>query len=398
VRRTGNAAGLLLALGLAACGVEQGADIGATPDTAAPSPAPCTATTDELPVPAAAAAGDGTPFPWEAIGEVALLDGFDPAEVLPGGPPPDGILPVDTPCTVDVATADAWLQDDESVLLVEVGGEARAYPLAIMTQHEIVNDVLAGVPLTVTYCPLCNSGLAFERVLDGEAWDFGTSGRLLRSNLVMYDRQTRTLWSQFSGTALWGDPAVVGRELVRVPTQLLGWSTVRESRPDATVLGRASVPGREYGSNPYPGYEGTGSGFLFRGPTDERLDPDARVVGLGDGDAAVALPLDRLREERAVRLNVDGAAVSVVFAPGQASALDAASVADGVEVGQTGAFAVDRLEPDGDGRFLDPATGAVHDVTGRVVEGDAPDLVRVPLDDTFWFVWFAFHPGTAIAP
>ncbi len=344
------------------------------------------------------------PFPWDDPDATVGAD-VDTSEIISGGPPPDGIRPIDDPCVVPVDDADEWLADDESVMVVEVGDEARAYPLAIMTQHEIVNDVLGGTPVAVTYCPLCNSGLAFERVvdtgalpaLDGEQWDFGTSGRLLRSNLVMYDRQTRTLWSQFTGTALWGDPAVVGTELARVPTQVLAWATFREAFPDGTVLGRDSVPGRSYGRNPYPGYEDNPSRFLFRGEFDDRLDPDERVVGLGEEGTAVAVPLSVLRELEAVTVPVGGEDVTVVWTPGQASALDSAAVAEGRDVGQTGAFLVAALEPLGDGRFRDPATGAVHDVTGRTVEGDAADLVAVPLDDTFWFVWFAFRPDTAIA-
>jgi len=386
---------------LGACGAgADGADAGlGQPDPTAQVPdgdRDCTPSAEDVPVPVADEADDGVLFPWDRD-DTTVLDGFDPDEVVSGGPPPDGILPIDTPCVVDVAAADTWLEDESSVMVVELDGEARAYPLAIMTQHEIVNDVLAGVPVTVTYCPLCNSGLAFERTIDGEAWDFGTSGRLLRSNLMMYDRQTRTLWSQFSGEALWGDQDVVGRELERVPTQLLGWATVRERLPQATVLSRASVPGRSYGRNPYPGYEGSGSGFLFRGETDERLDPDERVVGLGSEGDGVAVPLSRLRDELAVTVDVDGRPVTVVWTPGQASALEGGQVDEGSDVGQTGAFAVDGLEPAQDGLFRDPATGALHDVTGAVVEGEADDLELVALDDTFWFVWFAFRPETAIA-
>ena len=354
----------------------------------------CLPTTTELE--GAPAASPETPFPWDDPDAVSL-EGFDPAEIIPGGPPPDGIRPIDEPCVEPVPAGGAWLADDEGVLVVELDGEARAYPLAIMTQHEIVNDRLAGVPITVTYCPLCNSGLAFERTIDGEVWDFGTSGRLLRSNLVMYDRQTRTLWSQFSGEALWGDPAVVGQELERVPTQVLPWDTFRTAYPDGTVLSRDSFPTRSYGRNPYVGYEDDPSDFLYRGPTDERLDPNERVVGIGEEGDAVAIPLSLLRAERVVTVELDDGPVTVVWAPGQASAIDDSEVAGGRDVGQTGAFAVDALEPAGDGRFVDPATGAVHDVTGATVEGAAPPLTRVPLDDTFWFVWFAFRPDTAIA-
>ncbi len=389
----------LLVLAASACapggGAEQppAGDMTEAGDTAVDE-ATCTPTTTD--VESAPATLPDHPFPWDDPDAVAL-DGFFPEEVRRGGPPPDGIRPIDTPCVEPVPAGGAWLADQESLLVVEVDGEARGYPLAIMTQHEIVNDQLAGVPVLVTYCPLCNSGLAFERTVDGEVWDFGTSGRLLRSNLVMYDRQTRTLWSQFSGTALWGDPEVVGRELVRLPTQLLPWATFREAYPDGTVLGRDSFPTRTYGRNPYVGYEDDPSSFLYRGPTDQRLDPDERVVGIGDEAASVAVPLARLRDETVVTVDVGDEVVTVVWAPGQASAVDDAEVAAGRDVGQTGAFAVDGLEPAGDGLFRDPATGAVHDITGATVEGDAPPLVRVPLDDTFWFVWFAFRPDSAVA-
>ena len=409
---TATASLALLALTAAACsgGTGDGTTDSTSADTEAaddstvdePGDRGCTPTTDD--VEEAPGAGADVPFPWDDPDAVSL-EGFDTDEIISGGPPPDGIRPIDDPCVEPVPEGGEWLADDESVMVVELDGEARAYPLAIMTQHEIVNDQLAGQPVVVTYCPLCNSGLAFDRTidtgagpeLDGEVWDFGTSGRLLRSNLVMYDRQTRTLWSQFSGEALWGDPDVVGTELERIPTQVLPWDTFRESFPDGTILSRDSVPTRDYGRNPYPGYEDSPSGFLFRGETDDRLDPDQRVVGIGEGEHAVAVPLERLEDEQVVTVEQPEGPVTVVWAPGQASALDSGDVAEGRDVGQTGAFRVADLEPVGDTRFRNPETGAVHDITGATVEGDAPDLEPVPLDDTFWFVWFAFQSQTSVA-
>ncbi len=395
MRRT--AALLTLAFAAAACATTSPASD--DPPASGASSSPAGACDPSNTAVEAAQAGLEVFFPWDSIDAVTVAD-FDTSEVISGGPPPDGIAPVDTPCVEPAAAGDTWLTVDESVLVVEVDGDARAYPLAILTQHEIVNDVLGGAPLAVTYCPLCNSGVAFERTVDGAVWSFGTSGRLMRSNLVMYDRQTRTLWSQFSGEALWGDPDVVGRELVRLPTQVLGWDAFRAAYPDGTVLSRDSVPGREYGRNPYPSYEDNPSAFLFRGERSDALDPNERIVGVRapDGsDAAVAVPLSVLMEDGAVTIPLGSDTVTVVWTPGQASALDASTVADGRDVGQTGAFLVDALESTGDGTFRDPATGALHDITGRTVEGDAPALTRVALDDTFWFVWFAFLPGTAIA-
>ncbi len=279
-------------------------------------------------------------------------------------------------------------------------------PLAIMTQHEIANDVVGGVPLVVTYCPLCNSGLAFERTVDGRVLDFGTSGRLFQSNLVMYDRQTKTLWSQFTGTAVVGAD-FVGTELTRVPTSLLGWKEFKEAAPDGVVLSRESVPGRDYGRNPYPGYEGAGDGFLFRGPRDDQLPPNSRVVGLGTDDDPVAVTLEHLQDERVVEVEVDGEPLTVWWAPGQASALDAATVDDGEDVGSTAAFAATlddgsvlefAVHEEDSTLFVDQQTGSTWNLLGEAVEGELQGTQLTPIsrDDTFWFVWFAFQPATGV--
>ncbi|MBW3619499.1 MAG: DUF3179 domain-containing protein [Actinobacteria bacterium] len=344
-------------------------------------------------------------FPWNRD-DPAVLEGFDFSRVVSGGPPPDGIRPIEDPCFDDVATADEWLEPQSPVMVVEVGDDRRAYPLAIMTQHEIVNDVVGGEPLVVTYCPLCNSGLAFERTVDGQVLDFGTSGRLFQTNLVMYDRQTKTLWAQFTGRAVVGED-FVGTELVRVPTALLGWAEFKEAAPDGVVLSRDSDPSRDYGRNPYPGYEGSGDSFLFEGPRDERLDPNARIVGLGTDRDPVAVTLDHLREEQVVALDLDGDPVTVWWAPGQSSALDNASVDDGQDVGSTAAFR-STLEDgteltfapsdDDPTAFVDEQTGSTWNLLGEAVEGDLEGtrLTAVSRDDTFWFVWFAFQPDTGI--
>lgn len=344
------------------------------------------------------------PFPWE-LGDAKVRDGFDENQIISGGPPPDGIQPIDSPCFDDVATADQWLEPQSPVMVVEVDGDRRAYPLAIMTQHEIANDVIGGEPVVVTYCPLCNSGLAFFREVDGTLLDFGTSGRLFQANLVMYDRQTRTLWSQFQGHAVVGE--LVPAELERLSTALLSWEEFRESTPDGLVLSRQSVPGRTYGRNPYPGYDDAGDSFLFRGPRDDRLPPNTRVVGMGGEDDPVAVPLPELQDRGVVRLEVDGRPVTVWWAPGQASALDATDVDSGQDVGSTGAFVPvldDGTEltfaPDAsdETRFVDDQTGSTWNLVGEAVEGEleGTQLQPVTRDDTFWFVWFAFRPDTRI--
>jgi hypothetical protein len=342
------------------------------------------------------------------------VDGCAPAHSVPldqiisGGPPPDGIPPIDDPIYESVEDAGAWLDETSPVMVVDVDGDVRAFPLAILTWHEIVNDVIGGVPLVVTYCPLCNSALVFERTVDGpdgdEVLDFGTSGRLFASNLVMYDRQHRNLWTQFEGEGIVGE-RFLGTRLARVPAWLFGYGELAELHPDAQVLSRETGYTRDYGRNPYTGYDAPDSDpFLFRGDLDERLPPMTRLVGVGD-ETPVAILLERLEEERTVQVEVDGRDAVVVWAPGQASALDTASIADGRDVGQTAAFLasldgdeVRLVAGSQDGRFTDERTGSTFDLRGRALDGPlaGQQLTAIAHDDTFWFVWVAFRPDTEV--
>lgn len=328
----------------------------------------------------------------------------DTLDLLSGGPPPDGIPPIDAPRFESVEEAATWLTDESPLMVVEVNGDVRAYPLAVMTWHEIANDTIGGVPVVVTYCPLCNSGLAFERTVDGEVLDFGTSGLLYRSNLVMYDRKVRNLWLQFTGQAVVGE-TYLGTELTRIPSSLLSLAELRESAPDAEVLSRDTGHQRNYGSNPYVGYDAEGADpFLFRGPRDDRLNPMTRVVGLGEREP-VAVTLARLEQDRVVQLDVDGEPIVVAWEPGQASALDAESIDAGRDVGQTGAFVARdpngrplTFRSGGDGVLTDEETGTTWNLLGRATAGPlaGEQLQAVPHDDTFWFVWFAFRPETRL--
>jgi len=342
-------------------------------------------------------------------------DGCEPAtsidldRLISGGPPPDGIPPIDDPVYESVEAAAEWLEEDSPVMVVDLKGDVRAYPLAILTWHEIVNDTLGGVPLVITYCPLCNSALVFERTVEGpdgeELLDFGTSGRLYLSNLVMYDRQHRNLWTQFEGEGVVGE-RFLGTELTRVPAWLFGFGEFRELHPDAQVLSRDTGHVRDYGRNPYTGYDQEGRApFLFDGELDERFSAMARLVGLSDDDAAVAVLLEQLIEERTVDVTLGDRELVVLWAPGQTSALDTATIDEGRDVGQTAAFVADvdgtpvELVPgDADDRFVDELSGSTFDLRGRAIDGPLQGalLEAVPHDDTFWFVWVAFKPDTEV--
>lgn len=331
----------------------------------------------------------------------------DPRDIISGGPPPDGIPPIDHPKFERASSVD-WLAPKEPVIAIELKGDARAYPAQIMLWHEIVNDTVGDVPVTVTYCPLCNIGIAFRRpVIDGRLLDFGTSGKLYKSNLVMYDRQTRWLWPQALGKAVIGP--LTGMKLEWVPVQMVAWADWQTVHPDGKVLSRDTGEDRPYGENPYVGYDDPGSSpFLFRGKADPRLQAKARVVGVQVGTDVVAFPYRELETRRngpwsAVEEEVSGRPVVVLWKGGTLSAVNQAQIRDSVDVGATGVF--DRRL---DGRTLtfratpagpvDAETGSRWDLFGRAVDGPllGQALDHVVSVESFWFDWAAFHPGTRI--
>ena len=221
-----------------------------------------------------------------------------------------------------IAAGDDWLEDREGVQVVEADGEARAYPLAILIWHEIVNDTIGGVPVAVTYCPLCNSAITFDRRLGGRTLDFGVSGVLRHSDLVMYDRQTESWWQQVTGEAIVGE--LTGERLALMPSFLVSWGDFKDAYPDAQVLSRDTGHRRQYGRNPYELYDRQNP-FLFRGEPDKRLRALDRVVVVEEGDEAVAFPLTTLEQEPVVHYTLGGRDLVVLFQLGTASALDDAS-------------------------------------------------------------------------
>ncbi len=325
-------------------------------------------------------------------------------EIVSGGPPKDGIPAIDAPRFTSVERADKWLDDRELVMVVEHAGAVHAYPIQILMYHEIVNDRIGETPITVTYCPLCNTAIAFDRRLDGRVLDFGTTGKLRHSDLVMYDRQTETWWQQATGEGLVG--VYAGRELTFAPSRMLDWRTVRALHPGARVLSRDTGHNRPYGRNPYQGYDRSSSPFsrFIRAKKDDRLPAMERVVALRHGEASVAYPFSELEKARVVNDEIDGVPVVVFWAPGAASSVDARSIADGREVGSTAVF--DRragvhmltLEPAGDGRFRDRETGSVWSMAGTAETGPlaGEQLDPVVHGDHFWFAWAVFKPKTRI--
>lgn len=266
------------------------------------------------------------------------------AEILEGGPPRDGIPALESPAATS-ASAGAW-SDDVLIVGVQNGREARAYPVPILEWHELVNDTLGGLPILVSYCPLCGTALVFDRRVDGETLTFGVSGLLYRSDLLLYDRDSESLWSQISARAVAGPRT--GARLRVIRSEMVSLGDWRERHPEATVLGRETGHRRPYGRSPYEGYPHSDA-LYFPAPLDERYHPKMPTLGVRvpDGPARAYPAVEIVRAGGLVEEAFEGRSLSV------------------------------RYDPD-----------------DQVFRVDAPlDLEVV---EGYWFAWAAFHPSTSV--
>ena len=390
-----------LLLVAAACGGS--AEPEADETTTTPAPAPEAAGLAPTPTPAQGALPEGP----SALDDMRAVEFpaplVDPGEIISGGPPPDGIPPIENPIFLDVADNFDLLADNEPVVALVIGDDARAYPVSVLIWHEIVNDTVDGVPVSVTYCPLCNSAVSYRREINGVETTFGTSGRLFASALVMYDRATESLWTHFDGKAVVG--VLTGAELEVFGSPLLSWADFRINYPTGKVLDESQTGfSRNYGANPYQGYDNADTQpFLFRGPLDDRARAKERVVGVSSEGVDVAYSLQSLSGigPTATPVTHGDQQLVVLWAPGQSTALEGSSIDDGRDVGNVGVF-VPRagdldltLTATGDG-FVDEETGTTWTVAGVATEGDlaGTQLERIPHLDTFWFAWATYRPGS----
>jgi len=256
---------------------------------------------------------------WKTDFSKSLID-F--REIMSGGPPRDGIPPIDNPQFVPAA--EARYADREPVITFGLDGDWRAYPLSVLIWHEVVNDTVAGMPVLVSYCPLCDSAIVFEREVDGQILRFGTTGKLRHSDLVMWDDATESWWQQFSGRCIIGTYA--GETLPMLPSRVEAFSLFKAAHPGGKVLVPNDENMRAYGSNPYVAYEESGWPFLFRGEVPEGVFPLARVVRVG----GEAWALDLLRERQRIET---GDGLVLTWTPGQATALGSHTIAEGADIG-----------------------------------------------------------------
>jgi hypothetical protein len=318
-----------------------------------------------------------------------------------GGPRRDGIPPIDHPRITTIAGGDRFLNPREPVLVVGAGGEVRAYPERILVWHEIVNDTLGADSIAVTYCPLCNSAIAFNRHVGARTLTFGTTGKLRDSDLVMWDRQTQSWWQQFTGTALVG--ALTGTQLRALDTQVLSWAMFKAAYPHGTVLSQDTGFERPYGANPYVSYDHEPPAF-FGGREDARLPPKERVVAVFGFGETVVVPFSRLRRAPVMEGRAGHTSFVILYARGVASALDARQIADSADVGTAGVFEPQlaaralTLHPAEGGGFVDAQTGSRWDLTGAALAGPLRGnrLRSVRHDEQYWFALAAFLPGARL--
>jgi hypothetical protein len=297
-----------------------------------------------------------------------------------GGPPKDGIPSIDDPNFVPPDEAPSGLAPGDPVFGVAMGGEAKAYPQAILAHHEICNDTVDGTPVSVTYCPLTGTAMGFHR----GGTTFGVSGRLFNNNLIMYDRATEAWWPQVLATSVPGPwNAAPGQQSLRqFPVVWTTWERWRRAYPETALLSRDTGYARNYDADPYgsynprKGYYAPDSSPMFSAlSADDRLATKAVVIGARTRDGAVAFAKARLREDRLVKGAIGETPVVAAYDPD----LDTAWV------------------------YRNPEEQSFEYRDGEVVDGDgnaaAPD--SLPLDpivafDAMWFAWIGFYPETEL--
>jgi hypothetical protein len=316
-------------------------------------------------------------------------------QIVSGGPPRDGIPSIDTPKFISTEEASSnFLQGSDLVIGLEVNGDMRAYPLKILVWHEIVNDNVGGIPVAVTYCPLCFTSQVFSRNVDGQVVEFGTSGKLYNSNLVMYDRTSESLWSQAMSKGIVGKYA--GKDLERIPFDITAWNEWKKLHPESKVLSTDTGFGRPYGVDPYGNYY-TEPNILFPvSHKDDRFGPKEIIVGLEDSDGMKkAYRISDIESKKVVNDAIGNKQIVLVsLEPFMVRAFDRK-----VQLESTDEVTTLQLEYEGSSNLLvDKETGTRWNFDGKAVEGRMKgiSLTRLSLDEGFWFSWVAFHPDTQV--
>lgn len=270
------------------------------------------------------------------------------AQILSGGPPRDGIPSIDKPAFLNARNA-SYLKPEDRVLGITVKGESRAYPIRILNWHEIVNDKIKGEPVAVTFCPLCGSGIVYSAKINGKTHQFGVSGLLYNSDVLLYDRQTSSLWSQLLSKAISGKQ--VNKTLTIIPSAHTSWAAWKKKHPDTKVLSTKTGYNRNYSRTPYGSYTKNGTLYFPLAFKSKKYHPKERVIGIAINGKYKVYPFSELAKTKRTKL--------------------------------TDMFAGKKLQLEFDVANRD---GLIKDDEGEIL----------PSINTYWFAWYAFHPKTSI--
>lgn len=335
---------------------------------------------------------------WDTDWTKTTIDLSELAAGIQRTDPRDAIPPIDEPIYESPDAAAEWLDPDEPGALVQHNGLARFFPLSILTRHEIVNTDFGAGPVVVTFCPLCNTALSFDAVVDGQDMRFGVSGLLRKSDLVMWDEQTDSLWQQITGEAIVGEFA--GTKLTPISTAIVSFKDFQASFPGGESLSRETGFSIEYGANPYVGYSSQAApiGPFFPEEPDPRFPALSRVVGVQADGIEKAYSFGDIEAAGVVNDTVGAQPVVIFWGSGTKDALDASRVAESQAIGTGIAFDptvggnVLTFTADGDGGFVDDQTASTWTLLGEAVDGDlaGETLDLVSHRNEFWFAWAGF--------
>lgn len=301
-----------------------------------------------------------------------------------GGPPKDGIPSIDNPVFTTISDSQ-FMSDLDTVIGLEINGQAKAYPLFILVWHEIVNDSVGGLPVSVTYCPLCYTNQVFERMIDGQEVEFGTSGKLYNSNLLMYDRLTESYWSQALGIAVMGQ--LTGYQLDLVPFDVITWGDWKQLHPDTLVLTTDTGHARSYTTDPYGNYY-TEPRIVF--PVeheDDRMHPKEIIIGFNIDNTFKAYKQNDIESQTVINDSVGNTPIMLVSLYSENSRSFERMID-----GKTLTFEY------ANGKLVDTQTNSEWNYDGLAISGqyEGIQLNRLPIEPGFWFEWVAFHPQTQV--
>lgn len=301
-----------------------------------------------------------------------------------GGPPKDGIPSIDNPVFANVEDSH-FMSDSDTVIGLEINGEVKAYPLFILVWHEIINDNVGGIPVAVTYCPLCYTNQVFERIIDGEEVEFGTSGKLYNSNLLMYDRFTESYWSQALGMAVKGE--LTGYQLNLVPFDVITWGDWKTLHPDTLVLTTDTGYIRSYATDPYGNYY-TEARIMFPVEhSDDRINPKEIILGFNQDGIYKAYKQNDVELNIIINDSIGKTPVMLVSLFSQNSRAFERTLDDQV---------LDFVHMEN--KIIDTQTNSEWNYDGLSISGisKGKQLERMAIEPGFWFEWVAFHPETLV--